>query len=149
MDDIDRKILTIISRGFPLEERPYLAIARQAGITEDEAGDRVSRLRASGVIRRIGAVIIPASLGWHSTLCAVDLPEERIEEFAALVNAYDEVTHNYVRSGHPNCWFTLIVPDASHASGIIRTIERELGTKVLDLPARRVFKIRVSFDLEK
>ena len=149
MDSIDRKILTIISEGFPLEERPYLAIARQAGITEDEASDRVSRLRASGVIRRIGAVISPASLGWYSTLCAVDLPEDRIDEFAALVNAYDEVTHNYVRTGHPNCWFTLIAPDASHASRIIRTIERELGTEVLDLPARRAFKIKVSFDLAK
>ena len=149
MDHIDRKILSLISKSFPLTERPFLSIAEQTGITEDEAVERVRRLKESGAIRRIGAVISPRSLGLHSTLCAAEVPEDRIDEFASLVNSYDQVTHNYVRSGHPNCWFTLITPDKAQAERIIHEIGQRLGTEILDLPARRVFKINVSFDFHE
>jgi DNA-binding Lrp family transcriptional regulator len=149
MDRIDREILTLISESFPLEARPFRSIAEKTGITEDEAVQRVRRLKETGMIRRIGAVISPRSLGWYSTLCAAEVPPERIDEFASLVNAYEPVTHNYVRSGHPNCWFTLITPDKAKADGIIREIGQRLGIDILDLPARRVFKINVSFDFNE
>lgn len=147
MDPIDRKILSLISSSIPLEERPFRSIAGQAGITEDEAVQRIRALKEEGVIRRIGAVINPRGLGWHSTLCAATILEDRIDEYASTVNAYPEVTHNYVRTGEPNCWFTLITPDKERATAIIREIEERLCTRVLDLPARRIFKINVSFDL--
>ncbi len=149
MDHIDRKILTFISRSFPLTERPFRSIGERTGITEDEAMERIRRLKETGAIRRIGAVISPRNLGWYSTLCAAEVPQERIDEFASLVNAYGQVTHNYVRSGHPNCWFTLITPDKAQAERIIREIGQRLGTDILDLPARRVFKINVSFDFSE
>lgn len=147
MDAIDKKILTIISRSIPLEERPFKLIAEQAGIPEDEVMKRISSLKASGIIRRIGAVINPRSLGWHSTLCAASIPEDKIPDYASVVNSYPEVTHNYVRTGDPNCWFTLITPDIARSKEIIREIEDRLHVKVLDLPAKRIFKINVSFDL--
>ncbi|HRR21411.1 MAG: Lrp/AsnC family transcriptional regulator [Bacteriovoracaceae bacterium] len=146
MDRTDRKILTLISNAFPLHERPFRHIAREVGITEEEALERVRRLKDTGLIRRIGAVISPGSLGWYSTLCAAEIPVDRIDDYTSLVNSYDEVTHNYVRSGHPNCWFTLITPNAARAREIIREIQDRLGTEILDLPAKRVFKINVSFD---
>ncbi len=149
MDHIDREILTLISESFPLTERPFRSIAERTGITEDEALERVRRLKKTGTIRRIGAVISPRSMGWHSTLCAAEVPLERIDEFSSLVNAYGQVTHNYVRSGHPNCWFTLITPDKAQADEIIREIGQRLGIDILDLPARRVFKINVSFDFSE
>jgi len=46
-------------------------------------------------------------------LCAADVLPENIEQFADIVGKYDEVTHNYLREGHPNCWFTLIAPTSS------------------------------------
>jgi DNA-binding Lrp family transcriptional regulator len=63
------------------------------------------------------------------------------------VNAFPEVTHNYVREGEPNCWFTLIAPDVERTREIIREIEERLDVTVLDLPATRTFKIKVSFEL--
>lgn len=147
MDAIDKKLLTIINRSLPLEERPFEVVAGQVGISEDEVISRIKDLKAAGIIRRIGGVINPRSLGWHSTLCAASIPEERIDEYAEVVNAYPEVTHNYVRTGDPNCWFTLIAPDIERLREIIREIEDRLGIKVIDLPAKRIFKIKVSFDL--
>ncbi len=104
-------------------------------------------LKAAGIIRRIGGVINPRGLGWHSTLCAASVPEDRIEDYAEVVNAYPEVTHNYVRTGDPNCWFTLIAANEERSKEIIREIEERLRIKILDLPAKRIFKIKVSFNL--
>ncbi len=148
MDAVDRKILSLINDSIPLEERPFLSVAEQTGLSEDEVIERVRRLKEQGIIRRIGAVISPRALGWHSTLCAARIPEEKIPEYETVVNAFPEVTHNYVRSGDPNCWFTVIAPDEHRCSSIIRDIEERLGVEVLDLPASRTFKIKVSFDLE-
>ncbi len=148
MDTIDKKILTLVNRSLPLEERPYEKIAGSLGITGQEVVERVRRMHKDGIIRRIGAVIDPRRIGWHSTLCAAEIPEERIEEYAACVNSYPEVTHNYVRSGSPNCWFTLIAPDRDRSREIISEIEHRLEVEVLDLPTSRVFKIRVAFDIE-
>ncbi|MCD6571029.1 MAG: AsnC family transcriptional regulator [Deltaproteobacteria bacterium] len=147
MDNIDKKILNIINKEFPVEERPYKKIAHTLGITEKEVIRRVSMLKQEGIIRRIGGVIDPKAIGWYSTLCAADISPERIEEFALVVNSYTEVTHNYVRSGSPNCWFTIIAPSKTRASKIISEIKDRFSINIVELPARRIFKIDVGFNL--
>ena len=147
IDAIDRELLTMIQRAFPVSPRPYAEIARALDLDEEEVFVRIERLREKGLIRRLGATIDPRALGWYSTLCALDLPSERIDEYAKVVNAYPEVTHNYVREGNPNCWFTIIAPDERRSREIIAAVGQVLGVEVLDLPTRRIFKIGVSFRL--
>jgi DNA-binding Lrp family transcriptional regulator len=147
MDRVDRQILSLSNKGLPLSERPYLELAKALGISEKETIMRIKMLKGKGIIRRIGAVIDPRSIGWQSTLCAADVLPEHIEQFADIVGRYDEVTHNYLREGHPNCWFTLIAPNFHRLSEIISELEQLLSVKILSLPARKVFKIKVSFDL--
>lgn len=148
MDSIDRKILTQISKSLPLDERPYARIAETLGLSEQDVICRLRNLHETGLIRRIGAVINPRRIGWHSTLCACDVADEMLHLYAGTVNSYPEVTHNYIRSGKPNCWFTLITPDIQTSRRIISEIEESLGVKVLDLPASRIFKINVSFNFD-
>jgi siroheme decarboxylase len=147
MDTIDRKILGIINNALPIAERPFQIVAQSVGISEEETLDRIKKLKAERIIRRIGAVVNPRSIGWQSTLCAVDVPIERLDEFAAFVGRYEEVTHNYLRDGQPNCWFTLIAPTKERLSDIIREIEQAFDIKILNLPANKVFKIRVALDI--
>jgi DNA-binding Lrp family transcriptional regulator len=149
MDKTDKAILNLINTAFPLEHRPNSLLARELGIPEQEVIERIKGMRESGIIRRIGATIDPRRLDWYSTLCAATIPEERIEEYARVANAYPEVTHNYVRTGHPNCWFTVIAPSKERAGEIIKEIKHKLGTAILELPARRVFKIGVRFTLDE
>ncbi|HPS94309.1 MAG TPA: AsnC family transcriptional regulator [Deltaproteobacteria bacterium] len=147
MDAVDRQILNLINKGLPLTDRPFLSTAESVGIGEQEVVERIRRLSSSGVIRRIGATIDPHRIGWHSTLCAAEVPHARVDEFAALVGGYDEVTHNYLREGHPNCWFTVIAPSEDRLHRIISEIGRKLGIEIENLPARKIFKIRVAFDI--
>ncbi|MBN2284771.1 MAG: AsnC family transcriptional regulator [Deltaproteobacteria bacterium] len=148
MDEIDRKILNMIQDDFPLEEEPFRVIGERTGIGEEEVLARLGKLKESGVIRRIGAVFDPPKLGFVSTLCAARVPDDRLPEFVETVNSYREVTHNYRRDHEYNVWFTLIAPDRGDIDRIIREIQEKTGiTDILDMPARRTFKINAKFDL--
>ena len=147
MDAVDRKILGLIQSDFPLESRPYARIGEQAGIGEEEALERVRAMRQRGVIRRIGANFQSGKLGWHSTLCAAKVPPEKLEEVIAVVNAEPGVTHNYLRDHAYNLWFTCIGPSKEAVAATLAGITEQTGVPVLNLPAERLYKIRVDFNM--
>lgn len=148
LNDADKKILNRIQSDFPMESRPYLALAEELDLSEKEVLERVTQLKQDGVIRRIGANLAPARLGFVSTLCAAAVPEDRIDAFARCVNRYAGVTHNYVRQGNFNVWFTFIAPSMEEIESSLAAISRETGVEnILNLPATRIFKIRAQFDL--
>ena len=108
LDTIDKAILNRIQSDFPIESRPYGAIAQELGLTEQQVLQRVQTLKAEGIIRRIGGNFVPHKVGFVSTLCAAKVPEDQIDAFAAVVNKYTGVTHNYQRDNAFNIWFTFI-----------------------------------------
>lgn len=149
LDETDKKILNRIQSDFPITERPYQAIADDLGLDEKDLIDRVKRMKDSGIIRRIGGNFGPEKLGYCSTLCAAQVPEDKIDEFAEVVNGYPGVTHNYLRK-HPiyNVWFTFIEPTREIIEQHLKEISKATGIeKIINLPATMVFKIKAHFDL--
>ncbi len=148
IDDTDRAILNRIQSDFPITSRPFLSIADDLGMTENNVIERIARLRENGIIRRIGGNFVPEKLGFVSTLCAAKVPEDKIDFFSKIVNKYPEVTHNYQRDNKYNIWFTFIAPSAEETESKLNEIRKETGVKdILNLPASKVFKIKAQFDL--
>jgi DNA-binding Lrp family transcriptional regulator len=148
MDRLDKSILNRIQTNFPLTSRPYATIARELGTSEAEVLARVARLKENDVIRRIGGNFVPGKVGFVSTLCTAQVPEEKIERFAETVNAYPGVTHNYLRGNAFNVWFTFIAPSMETIRAHLARISEKTGVKrILNLPATHVFKIKAKFDL--
>jgi DNA-binding Lrp family transcriptional regulator len=148
MDKTDRAILNIIQTEFPVEKEPFDFLGRAVGISEDEALDRVRKLKERGIIRRIGAVFDTKKMGFASTLCAARVPDGKVKEFVDTVNAYSGVTHNYRRSHEYNIWFTFIAPSVEDIKRSLDEISRKTGVDdILNMPVRRRFKIDASFDL--
>ena len=148
MDEKDRKILNILQTRFPLVPEPFDAVGEELGLTGDEVIARVRRLKAEGVIRRIGAVFDSRKLGYASTLCAAKVPEEKMRSFVEVVNGYPGVTHNYRRGHEYNVWFTFIAPDAESLERDLAEIRRRTGVKdVISMPAVKTFKINATFEL--
>jgi DNA-binding Lrp family transcriptional regulator len=148
MDDTDRRILNRIQSNFPVTPRPYESIGQDLNLAETDVIARVRRLKEIGIIRRIGGNFSPEKLGFVSTLCAASVPEEALEVFAATVNSYPGVTHNYMRENHFNVWFTFIAPSMEEIEANLAAIAAETGVHdILNLPATRVFKIRAKFDV--
>lgn len=147
MDATDKRILDIIQTGFPIAPRPYAVVGERVGLTEAETLARVRALRGKGIIRRIGANFQSARIGFFSTLCAASAPEDKREAFIQAVNAHPGVTHNYLRDHPLNIWFTMIGPSREAIAEGLAEITRQTGIAILNLPADRLFKIRVDFAL--
>ena len=108
----------------------------------------MKRLKAEGVIRRIGGNFNSRKLNFTSTLCAARVPEDKIDKFVEVVNGYKGVTHNYLRKNDYNIWFTFIAPDRTYIDNALKEISESTGvTEVLNLPAVRMFKIKVDFEV--
>lgn len=149
MDSIDKKLLDIIQTAFPLVPRPYEELGRQLGISEEEALSRVKALKEKKIIRRLGANFQSAKLGFRSTLCGAHVPEEKLDSFIAEVNALPGVTHNYLRNHEFNVWFTLIGPSWDDVCATLKDLEKRTGIAIMNLPAEKLFKIRVDFQMEE
>ena len=154
MTSLEQQILDLIQDAFPLVERPYAAITEMLNelaangddstnlgekransvISEQEVFEAVERLRASGVIRRIGGVYDSKKLGFISRLCAGKVPalsldfaeiaheQTAMEKFAAVVNEIPAITHNYIRSHEYNVWFTVIAENETEIQTIVDKI---------------------------
>ncbi len=148
MDVVDKKILNILQKEFPLEERPFQIIAERCGITEEEALGRIQKMKDEDIIRRIAAVFDSTKLGRASTLCAARVPKEKIENFVDTVNAYKGVTHNYLRDNEYNVWFTVNAASPQEIELFLSGLKEKTGiTDILDMRAVRTFKINASFDV--
>ena len=149
LDEIDKKLLDIIQSDFPLASRPYAELGEKLGLTETEAFDRVCALRKNGIIRRLGANFQSAKLGFVSTLCAAKVPQEKWQAFIDRVNAEPGVTHNYERDHAYNIWFTLISPSREAERKILNAIATDTGIEVVNLPATKLYKIKVDFPMQE
>lgn len=145
MDDKDRALLNEIQSSFPVQSHPYSVLGARLGISEDETLSRIAKLKKMGIIRRIGASINSRGLGFVSTLVTAQVPTEQLNNFVDVVNSYSGVTHNYLRKHEYNVWFTLIAPSEPEKQRIVNEMSERTGIKLIELPAKRIFKIRVDF----
>jgi DNA-binding Lrp family transcriptional regulator len=71
-----------------------------------------------------------------------------MERFVEVVNSYTGVTHNYRREHEYNIWFTLIAPSKGEIKRILSEISNLTEVEeVISLPAERLFKIQVEFEV--
>lgn len=145
MDQIDKTILNQIQKHFPVCRRPFAELGKRVGLSEDEALQRVRRLKDEGYIRRIGGVFDTPKLGFFSTLVAAKVLPDRLEDVAEYVNQFNGVTHNYQRDHAFNLWFTVTAQSEKDADNFLDEIRSLDGMeKLLKLPAEKIYKIELN-----
>ena len=139
LDALDARIITRLQDGLPVTSRPFAQAADWFGITEDELLTRLRRLREDGFVMRIGPLVNADAAGGAYMLAALAVPPRRFDEVAAIVNAFDEVAHNYQRDHVFNMWFVIAAPSRRGVAETVRAIERATGLPVLRLPKEREY----------
>lgn len=150
MDPIDKKLVNTMQWKFPVVSRPWQALAEEVGTSEADVLQRIARLREIGVVRQISPIFDTRKLGYKSSLVAVRVAPERLEEAAAIVNSHPGVSHNYRRDHYFNMWFTIAVPpEQDLETEVTRLTERAGVEKVRMLPTLKMYKIAVKLDMEQ
>ena len=148
MDDLDKQLLNRVQSEFPLVARPYEELGRPLGLSEDEVIARVKALRAEHIIRQVSAIFDTKSLGYKSSLVAVRVAPDRINEAARIINEHPGVTHNYERNHEYNLWYTIGVPPTSDLEAIVQRLHELAGAEVTRVMyTLRLFKIGVNLDM--
>lgn len=147
-DNLDRQILDLLQREFPLSSHPFAILGQRLGIPEEETLRRVEGLYQNGIIRQISAIFDTRSLGYDSCLVAMQIPAENLDTTAAVINGHPGVSHNYSRSHQFNLWFTIATPPGHDLTSDVRELGDKAGaTATLILPVLRMFKIGVKLDV--
>lgn len=141
LDDLDRAIVNRLQDGIALIPRPFAAVAAELATSEDDLLARVQRLRVAGVLTRFGPFFDAAAMGGAFCLCAMAVPAERFDAVAEVVNAFDEVAHNYEREHVLNMWFVLATETPAGIDATARAIERATGITVHEFPKLEEFFI--------
>lgn len=144
---LDRQLLDLLQNRFPIKATPYLEMAQELGVSEDEVISRVHYLKQQGIVRRIGAVLDARMMGYHSTLVACQVEPHDLEQVAAAVSALPGVTHNYQRDHRYNLWFTLTAPSAKELTQLLQDLEQQTKVKMVAMPAARLYKIDARFEM--
>ncbi len=91
-------LFAAIEQGLPLVAQPYLAIAEQVGISEQQVIDTIDIWQKEGLIRRFGMVVRHRALGYTANAMVVwDVKDEDIARVAGLLSQEDVVTLCYRR----------------------------------------------------
>jgi DNA-binding Lrp family transcriptional regulator len=134
MDEIDRRIINALQTGFPISERPYQEAAQALGISEPELLERLENLLQDQTLSRFGPLYDAEAMGGSLTLAAMQVPDERFEEIAEIVNEFPEVAHNYARNHALNMWFVLATETPGQLRQALTGIERRTGLTVYNMP---------------
>ncbi len=99
IDDLDKKVISLIQGDIPVDPRPFAILAGKIGISEEEFIERIKNLKERGALRRFGATLRHQKAGYGSNaMVAWLVPDEMIDEVGEKLAQFREVTHCYQRT---------------------------------------------------
>ena len=152
LDELDKRLLNLMQGSFPLEPRPYAAVAQEAEVEEEEVLRRVQRLLDERIIRQVTPIFDTRVLGYQSMLVAAKVDPEHPHRAAKVVNSHPGVSHNYLRNHDFNMWFTIATEPGSKLGlqGTLDVLQELTGAEsVRQLPTLKLFKINMNLEMEK
>lgn len=125
--------------GFPLAPKPYALAAAEINTDEHSLLGTIQQLLDQRIITRFGPFYNADRMGGAFTLAAMKVPSSRYDQVAELVNAHQEVAHNYQREHELNMWFVIGTESAQQVTDCIHSIEQQTGLEVYNFPKLQEF----------
>jgi DNA-binding Lrp family transcriptional regulator len=151
LDETDKRLMNLLQSSYPLEPRPFDAIAAKAELDPGEVKTRTQRLLDERIIREITPIFDTRALGYSSMLVAAKVDSENPHRPAEIINSHPGVSHNYLRTHEFNLWFTIATPPDSELGleGTLEALQRLTGAEsIRQLPTLQLFKINMNLEME-
>jgi DNA-binding Lrp family transcriptional regulator len=150
LSEADKRLLDQMQGSFPIEPRPYAAVARALGVAEEQVLADVRRLLGDRIIRQVTPIYDTRAFGYGSMLVAAKVDPEHPWAPAKIINSHPGVSHNYLRNHEFNMWFTIAVEEDSELGlqGTLDVLQELTGAEsIRQLPTLKLFKIRMDLKM--
>jgi DNA-binding Lrp family transcriptional regulator len=122
---------------FPLTDEPYQQIARDLGITETQALERMKSLVNKGCLKKIGsflktAVVVPET----GTLVVWQIPEEKLERIGPEIAEFREVLYADRRPAYPEFPYSLYTMIRAETAAELEVVTRRMQDRIGKWPYR-------------
>lgn len=128
LTQLDKKILDDLQNHFPLDTlEPFRVLSERLKLTLEDYLKNVQNLKDQHMLRHIGPIFDPKSVGYVSSLLCMKVPSDKMDLAVQVINAYPGVTHNYERNEEYNLWFTITVETPQRLREIMNEIKQKIG----------------------
>jgi len=107
-DAFEKRVILVLQRDLEITARPFLELAQQVGVSEEEFLAAVKSLAAKGYIRRFGATLRHQLSGYGANaLVTWVVPPHDLKRVGLLLSRHQAVTHCYHREPAPGWPYNL------------------------------------------
>ena len=147
MDELDLRLIAELQGDIPLTVDPYRTLAERLGVSEETVIARLQALRASGKLKRIGAVLRHQNSGYAANAMVVfKAPPDEMERLGKLLAESPLVSHCYERAPCAEWPYTLYA--MMHGRNM-ETIEEFVSIFALEHGVERFDILRSEEELKK
>ncbi|MFZ5447348.1 MAG: Lrp/AsnC family transcriptional regulator [Thermodesulfobacteriota bacterium] len=108
LSDLDKKVILALQRDLEICPQPFLEMAENLGVGEEELLGAIRGLMERGYIRRFGATLRHQQSGYEANaLVAWAVPESDLKRIGKLLAGHRAVTHCYARRPAPSWPYNL------------------------------------------
>ncbi len=97
-DDFDRAVIRATQGDLPVVPEPYVAAAKELGVTVDKLVDHLTGMQERGLLRRVAAILFHRRAGFSANGMGVwAVPDDQIMELGPKMASYRGISHCYQR----------------------------------------------------
>jgi len=139
--EIQRQILSRLSKGLAISEFPYQALANELGILESDLLAFIRHSVEQGLVKRIGCVVNHHKVGYRANAMVVwNIPDEQVDTIGERLAREPKVTLCYQRPRRLPEWpynlFTMI--HGKHREQVLKSLQEIVNENELGLYPRDV-----------
>ena len=98
IDIVDYQLIAAVQAGLTIAARPYATIAEKLAISEQDVIERLTRLKAQGLIKRWGVVVKHRQLGYQANaMIVMNVPDDSVSAIGQQVSQHSFVNLCYQR----------------------------------------------------
>jgi siroheme decarboxylase len=130
-DAFEKRVILALQRDLEITPRPFLELAQQVGVSEEEFLAAVQSLVAKGYIRRFGATLRHQLSGYGANaLVTWAVPPDDLKRVGLLLSRHQAVTHCYHREPAPGWPYNLYSMVHGKNPGDIEILAASLAQEV-------------------
>ncbi len=137
--ELELRILWRVRQGLALVDRPFLHVARELELTEDQVLQCFQAMWRRRLLHHLGPIYFNEAFGQGLSLAAMQIPETALDRVSAQLRPDPAVVHLSTFRHTFNLWFTVAGKGEQAKMRQCQALESRLGYPVFRLPNQAEF----------